>query len=618
MCGIVGYAGNRPAVPVLIESLKKLEYRGYDSAGITVLEDKLETFKAVGKIVNLEAEIPEKLDGVVGIGHTRWATHGRPSTQNAHPHNSGGPARLSLVHNGIIENYMVLKEELEREGYVFKSETDTEVIVHLLHRELFGGPSCSGECKQEFLPALRQAMGIIKGSYAIAAVYPEEPGKLFVARKDSPLVIGVGCGENFAASDVTAFLGHTKDVIYVNDYETAVLSPDEVRVFGKDGEILDKTVEKVEWDIEAAEKAGYEHFMLKEIHEQVSSINNTLAGKILELEGDIELEGLPLSEEEIRTLSKIQILACGTSWHAGLLGKYLFEQLAGIHADVEVCSEYRYRNPVVEGKTLAIAITQSGETADTLAAIRSLNAYNCRTMAITNVVGSTITRETDGVIYTRAGPEIGVASTKAFTAQLIVLYLLAVKFALIRGKLEQDTAKNFIKGIKKIPGQVQQVLSQKDAIKECAESFSGAKSYFFLGRHLNFPIALEGALKLKEISYIHAEGFAAGELKHGPIALLEEGTPVVAIATKGQTYEKILSNIKEVKARDATVIAVADTDDTEIEKYVDVVLRVPSADELLSPILSCVVLQLLAYYTALALGRSIDKPRNLAKSVTVE
>lgn len=618
MCGIIGYAGNRPAAPILIESLKKLEYRGYDSAGITVLDGKLETFKAVGKIVNLEAEIPEELEGSIGIGHTRWATHGRPSTQNSHPHNSGEPARVSLVHNGIIENYMALKEELAGEGYVFKSETDTEVIAHLLHRELYGDPFYCGESKYEFLTALRQALGKIKGSYALAVVSPEEPGKLFVARKDSPLVIGIGDGENFAASDVTAFLGHTKDVIYINDYETAVLSPGEIRVFGKDGEVLEKTVETVEWDVEAAEKAGYEHFMLKEIHEQVHSINNTLAGKILELEGDIELEGLPLSEEEIRKLSKVQILACGTSWHAGLLGKYLIEQLAGIHADVEICSEYRYRNPVVEGNTLAIAITQSGETADTLAAMRGLKAYNCRTLAITNVVGSTITRETDGVIYTRAGPEIGVASTKAFTAQLTVLYLLAVKFALVRGKLEPDAVKNFIKGIKKVPGQIQQVLGQKEAIKECAESFKGAGSYFFLGRHLNFPIALEGALKLKEISYIHAEGFAAGELKHGPIALLEEGTPVVAIATKGQTYDKILSNIKEVKARDATVIAVADTDDTEIEKYADMVLRVPSADELLSPILSCVALQLLAYYTALALGRSIDKPRNLAKSVTVE
>lgn len=617
MCGIIGYAGRRPAAPILIESLKKLEYRGYDSAGITVLEDKLDTFKAVGKIVNLESKIPKGLGGSIGIGHTRWATHGRPSTENAHPHNSGEPTQLSLVHNGIIENYMKLKEELAGEGYNFKSETDTEVIVHLLHRELYGAPETEVK-KCEFLEALRQALNKIEGSYAIAAVSVEEPEKLFVARKDSPLVIGLGNGELFAASDVTAFLGYTKDVIFVNDFETAVLSPEGVRVFGKDGKAVEKTAEKIEWDFEAAEKAGYKHFMLKEIHEQVQSIHNTLAGKISELEGDIQLEGLPLREEEIKKLSKVQILACGTSWHAGLLGKYLIEQLAGIHADVDICSEYRYRNPVVEGETLAIAITQSGETADTLAAIRGLKAYNCPTLAITNVVGSTITRDTDGVIYTRAGPEIGVASTKAFSAQLTVLYLLAVKFALVKGRLGPDEVVNLIKGFRKIPGQIQQVLSQKETVKECAECFTEAKSYFFLGRHLNYPIALEGALKLKEISYIHAEGFAAGELKHGPIALLEEGTPVVAIATKGQTYDKILSNIKEVKARDATVIAIANAEDTEIKKYVDMVLRVPAADELLSPILSTVVLQLLAYYTALALDRSIDKPRNLAKSVTVE
>lgn len=618
MCGIVGYAGKRPAAPILLEALKKLEYRGYDSAGLTVLGSRLETFKAVGKIVNLEAKIPKNTEGTFGIGHTRWATHGRPSSQNAHPHTSGEPACLSLVHNGIIENYMALKEELLEEGYLFKSETDTEVIVHLLHRELYGDPSCCRERKTGFLKALQQTLNKLKGSYALAVVSPEEPEKLFVARKDSPLVIGIGDGENFAASDVTAFLGHTKNVIYLNDYETAVISSEEVRIFDRDGEVLEKAVEKVEWDLEAAEKAGYEHFMLKEIHEQVHSINNTLAGKIQELEGNIELKGLPLSEAEIRKLSKIQILACGTSWHAGLLGSYLFEELARIHADVDICSEYRYRNPVIENGTLAIAITQSGETADTLAALRSLKAYNCKTLAITNVLGSTITRECDGVLYTRAGPEIGVASTKAFTAQLIVLYLLAVKFALVKSKLEPDEVKNFIEGIKKVPGQVQQVLSQKEAIRKCAKSLTGATSCFYLGRHLNFPIALEGALKLKEISYIHAEGFAAGELKHGPLALLEQGSPVVAIATQGPTYDKILSNIKEVKARDATVIAVANTEDTEIEKYVDLVLRVPQTDELLSPILSCVALQLLAYYTALALGRAIDKPRNLAKSVTVE
>ncbi len=617
MCGIVGYAGEKPATPMLIESLKKLEYRGYDSAGITVQNGKLETYKTVGKIVNLEAELPENLGGNVGIGHTRWATHGRPSTINSHPHTSGNEVKISVVHNGIIENYMKLKERLIEEGYEFKSETDTEVIAHLLHRHIYGSPEAS-EKQCDLLTGLRKALSEIEGSYAIEALSSDESGKLFVARKDSPLVIGIGNGENFAASDVTAFLNHTRDVIYVNDFEMAILTPKTVEIYDHEGNPLERRVEKIEWNIEAAEKAGYEHFMLKEIHEQVNSIHNTLAGKISELEGDIFLEELNMSEKEIRWLSRVQVLACGTSWNAGLLGKYLFEQLAGIHSDIDVCSEYRYRNPVMDERTLAVAITQSGETADTLAAVRGIKSYYCPTLSVTNVVGSTITRETDSVIYTRAGPEIGVAATKTFTAQLTVLYLLAMKFAQLRGKISPDYVKDFIIQMRKIPGQIQQILNKKESIKECAETFADAKSYFFLGRNLNYPVALEGALKLKEISYIHAEGFAAGELKHGPIALLDEKTPVVAIATKGNTYEKMLSNIKEVKARDAVVIAVADAEDTEIEKYVDMVLRVPSTDELLSPILSTVVLQLLAYYTALARGCSIDKPRNLAKSVTVE
>lgn len=618
MCGIVGYAGRNAAAPVIIESLKKLEYRGYDSAGITVLGNGIETHKAVGKIVNLESEIPKNLGGTIGIGHTRWATHGRPSTVNAHPHNSGGnPEKISLVHNGIIENYMALKERLTGEGYIFKSETDTEVVAHLLHKHIYGSPD-GKEARCGLLAGLREALKEIEGSYALAIISADEQGKLVLARKDSPLVIGLGKGENFAASDVTAFLNYTRDVIFVGDFETAVLTPDSVEIFDREGNLKEKNIEKIEWDFEAAEKAGYEHFMLKEIHEQVSAIHNTLAGKFSELEGAIYLKELNLSEEEIKKLSRVQILACGTSWHAGLLGKYLFEQLAGIHCDIDICSEYRYRNPVMNEGTLAIAITQSGETADTLAAVREIMSYNCPTLAITNVVGSTITREANSVLYTRAGPEIGVAATKTFSTQLVCLYLLAVKFALVRGKLSPDYVKSFITELRKVPGEVQQILNQKELIKECAENFAHANSYFFLGRHLSYPIALEGALKLKEISYVHAEGFAAGELKHGPIALLDDGTPVVAIATKGQTYDKMLSNIKEVKARDAYVIAVANMNDTEIAKYADVVLRVPQSNELLSPLLSVVVLQLLAYYTALARDCAIDKPRNLAKSVTVE
>ena len=617
MCGIVGYAGENSAASVIIESLKKLEYRGYDSAGISVLGSGIDTYKSVGKIINLEAIIPEKISGNIGIGHTRWATHGRPSTINAHPHNSGNPCKISVVHNGIIENYMALKEQLTAEGYEFKSETDTEVVAHLLHKHIYGKPEGT-ETKCELLTGLREALKEIEGSYALAVLCADEQGKLVLARKDSPLVIGLGNGENFAASDVTAFLNYTRDVIFVNDFETAVLTPTSVEIFDREGKIREKKIEKIEWDFEAAEKAGYEHFMLKEIHEQVSAIHNTLAGKFSELEGTISLKELNMTEDEIKKLSRVQILACGTSWHAGLLGKYLFEQLAGIHCDIDICSEYRYRSPVISDGTLAIAITQSGETADTLAAVREVMSYHCPTLAITNVVGSTITRETNSVLYTRAGPEIGVAATKTFSTQLTLLYLLAVKFALSRGKLSPNYVKGFITDLRKIPGQIQQILSQKEVVKECAENFAQAKSYFFLGRNLNYPIALEGALKLKEISYLHAEGFAAGELKHGPIALLEKGTPVVTIATRGQTYDKVLSNIKEVKARDATVIAVADNKDTEIGKYADVVLTIPQSSELLSPLLSVVILQLLAYYTALARGCSIDKPRNLAKSVTVE
>jgi glutamine---fructose-6-phosphate transaminase (isomerizing) len=617
MCGIVGYAGENSAASVIIESLQKLEYRGYDSAGISIIGSGIETYKEVGKIVNLEAIIPNTISGNIGIGHTRWATHGRPSKINAHPHNSGNPCKISVVHNGIIENYMALKEQLTAEGYEFKSETDTEVVAHLLHKHIYGKPN-GNEAKCELLTGVREILKEIEGSYALAILCADEQGKLVLARKDSPLVIGIGKGENFAASDVTAFLNHTRDVIFVNDFETAVVTPTSVEIFDIEGKPREKKIEKIEWDFEAAEKAGYEHFMLKEIHEQVSAIHNTLAGKVSELEGTISLKELNMSEEDIKSLSRIQILACGTSWHAGFLGKYLFEQLARIHCDIDICSEYRYRNPVISDRTLAIAITQSGETADTLAAVREVMSYNCPTLAITNVVGSTITREANSVLYTRAGPEIGVAATKTFSTQLIVIYLLAVKFALSRGKVSPDYVKGFITELRKLPGQIQQILNKKEIVKECAENFAHSKSYFFLGRNLNYPIALEGALKLKEISYVHAEGFAAGELKHGPIALLEKETPVVTIATRGQTYEKVLSNIKEVKARDATVIAVADDKDTEIGKYADVVLRIPQNSELLSPILSVVVLQLLAYYTALARGCSIDKPRNLAKSVTVE
>ncbi len=617
MCGIVGYAGERSASSVVLESLKTLEYRGYDSAGISVLGSGIETYKSVGRIANLEAIIPDEISGNIGIGHTRWASHGRPNTVNSHPQNSGSPCKISVVHNGIIENYMALKEQLIAEGYEFKSETDTEVIAHLLHKHIYEKPD-GNVAKCDLFTGLRKTLKELEGSYALGVLCADEQEKLVLARNNSPLVIGLGSGENFAASDVTAFLNYTRDVIFIDNFETAILTPTSVEIFDREGKVREKEIERIEWDFEAAEKAGYDHFMLKEIHEQVSAIHNTLAGKVSELEGTIFLDELNMSDEEIRKLSKVQILACGTSWHAGMLGKYLFEQLAGIHCDIDICSEFRYRSPVMNNGTFAIAITQSGETADTLAAVREIMSYNCPTLAITNVLGSTITREANSVLYTRAGPEIGVAATKTFSCQVTLLYLLAVKFALARGKVSPNYVKEFITDLRKVPGLIQQILDQKETVKEYAELFAHSKSYFFLGRNLNYPIALEGALKLKEVSYLHAEGFAGGELKHGPIALLEKDTPVVIIATKGQTYERALSNIKEVKARDAIAIAVADSNDAEVGKYADVVLTIPQNNELLSPLLSIVVLQLLAYYTALARECSIDRPRNLAKSVTVE
>jgi len=610
MCGIVGYVGREPAAPVLIESLKRLEYRGYDSAGITVLNKSLETYKTVGKIADLESILPEEIVANVGIGHTRWATHGKPETRNAHPHMSSS---ISVVHNGIIENYLQLKEKLIDLGYVFESDTDTEVIAHMLNYKMYNGKK-----KIDLLTAIRETTRELEGSFAIAALCSDEEGCLVFARKNSPLVLGIGDDGYYAASDVTAFLKYTKKVIYVDDYEIGAVRPDCIEIFDPKGNLVSKETHTIEWDLEAAEKAGYDHFMLKEIHEQPTAIQKTFAGKLMELEGTIKMDELYLSPEQIKHLRRATIIACGTSWNAGILGKYLFEKLAGIHTDIETASEFRYGNPVLCGEELTIAITQSGETADTLAAVRSSQSYGCRTVAITNVVGSTITRESSSVVYTRAGPEIGVAATKTFTAQLITLYMLAIYLGRVRGVLSAEEAKNLIVNIKRLPGQIQKILNRKDRIKECAEQFADKRDYFFIGRYLNFPIALEGALKLKEISYIHAEGYAAGELKHGPLALLTDETPVVAIATKGHTYDKILSNIKEVKARDATVIAVANEDDTEIEKYVDEVLRIPQSHEMTAPILTSVVLQLLAYYTALANGCSIDKPRNLAKSVTVE
>ncbi|VVB95885.1 Glutamine--fructose-6-phosphate aminotransferase [isomerizing] [uncultured archaeon] len=600
MCGIVGYSGIRQAVPILIDSLKRLEYRGYDSAGIAVFnESNVEVYKDKGKIVDLEKTLPN-IPGNVGIGHTRWATHGRPNKINAHPHTSGN---ISVVHNGIIENYQQLREKLIRSGYQFSSETDTEALAHLINNYY----------KNDLVDAVILALNDIKGSYAIAVLCGNE---LVAARKDSPLVIGIGENENFIASDIPAILKYTRKMIFLDDMEIAYVAPDKVSFFDTGKKPIEKTMKLIEWDLEAAEKSGYEHFMLKEIHEQPKALHETFAGRISELEGTIAFDGLNLKEEQVKDINRISIIACGTSYNAGLLGKYLFEQLAGIHVDVEIASEFRYSHS--SPGSLVIGISQSGETADTLAALREAKTFGGRSLAITNIMGSTITRDADSCIYMRSGPEIGVAATKTFMSQLGVLYLLALYFGKGKGKISSDRMKRMLVSLRKVPAQITRILSNKELIKKYAGIYSSSSDIFFIGRTLNYPIALEGALKLKEISYIHAEGYAAGELKHGPLALITKNTPVIAIATKGLTYDKMVNNIKEVKAREAPVIAIADEKDSEIEKYVDAVIRVPATDDILSPMLSTVVVQLLSYYTAKARNCPIDQPRNLAKSVTVE
>jgi glucosamine--fructose-6-phosphate aminotransferase (isomerizing) len=598
MCGIVGYNGRKKAAPILIDSLKRLEYRGYDSAGIAVFNDRtIEVYKDKGRIVDLEKTL-SNIPGTVGIGHTRWATHGKPDKVNAHPHVSGS---VAVVHNGIIENYQELRDKLTKVGYVFVSETDTEALAHLINHYY----------KNNLIDAVISALRDVKGSYAIAVLHCNE---LIAARKDSPLVIGLGTGENFVASDIPAILKYTRKVIFLDDMEIASVTPEKVSFFDTNKRPVEKTINIIDWDLEAAEKSGYEHFMLKEIHEQPRSLHETFAGRISELEGNIIFDDL--KENQVKDVSRISIIACGTSFNAGLLGKYLFEQLAGIHVDVEIASEFRYAHS--SPGSLVIVISQSGETADTLAALREAKSFGCSTLAITNVMGSTITREVDSVIYTRSGPEIGVAATKTFISQLGILYLLALYFGKIKGKISSDRMKRMLVSLKQIPAQITRVLSNKEYIKNYAEAFKSSNDFFFIGRTFNYPIALEGALKLKEISYIHAEGYAAGELKHGPLALITKNTPVVAIATGGLTYDKMVNNIKEVKAREALVLAIADEKDGEIENYVDAVIKVPTTEDILSPMLSTVVVQLLSYYIAKARNCSIDQPRNLAKSVTVE
>jgi len=598
MCGIVGYLGySSSAQPVLFDLLKRLEYRGYDSSGIAVMNESIQVFKTKGRVNDLISSTPT-LKGCCGIGHTRWATHGKPSSENAHPH-CCDTDKIAVVHNGIIENYIEIKDKLISSGHKFRSETDTEVLPHLIEEYY----------TNDLESAVRHALSMVRGSYALAAISSDDPDKIVVARKDSPLVLGLGETDFFVASDVSGILKYTKNVIFLNDGEVAVIKPDGVEITTLDGETVDKNIETIEWDAESAEKSGYAHFMLKEIFEQSDVIRETFSGRM-------SSEGVNL-EVPIPDARRIIITACGTSYHAGLFGRYVIERFARIPVNVEIASEFRYIDPIVDSNDLMIAITQSGETADTLAAVREVNLEKSQKLGIVNVPGSSITRESHH-LFTRAGPEIGVAATKSFTSQLAVLLLLAVQLGRARKEMSTADANDFVYELKQISGNIQRVLNEAHHIKECAEVFADADQFLFMGRGANYPIALEGALKLKEISYIKAEGFPAGELKHGPLALIYDGVPVIVIATEGVTYEKMLGNIKEIKARGATVIGIANESDTEIEKYVDRVLRIPDANPCISPVLSSVVLQLFAYYVADYRGCEIDKPRNLAKSVTVE
>ncbi|MFA5102151.1 MAG: glutamine--fructose-6-phosphate transaminase (isomerizing) [Candidatus Thermoplasmatota archaeon] len=604
MCGIIGYVGFREARTVLLESLKRLDYRGYDSAGVAIIDKHLKTYKEVGEIANVEKKIP-LLKGTTGIGHTRWATHGAVTKENAHPHLSCDK-KIAIVHNGIIENYTALKEELKKKGHRFLSQTDSEVIVHLID-DVY-----KGNLEDALIAAIKK----IKGSYAIVAVSQDEPGKIIGARNESPLVIGVGDSENFIASDITAFLKYTNRVMFLNDGELCVITTDSIQVLDRNKNHIKKKEELITWDVTDAEKSGFPHFMLKEIYDQPETVHHVLRGRISEMEEKITFPD-PVEKLLKAELNSIHIVACGTSFYAGFVGKYLIEQLTNIPVFVEPASEYRYFGSRNE-TSLIIAITQSGETADTLAALREARLSGSKTLVITNIIGSTATRIADGYILQQSGPEIGVAATKTFTSQIMVLFLLALKIAIYQKKLGSNELYNYLLHLKYLPRHVRDVLERSDEIIAVASHLKDATSVFFIGRGINYPLSLEGALKLKEISYIHAEGFAAGELKHGPFALLTKDTPVVAIVTQDETYEKILANIGEIKARGSPVIAIAEDKDTEIENHADYVLRFPTSPHLLPCIPITVVLQLLAYHVADLRKCPIDKPRNLAKSVTVE
>ncbi len=604
MCGIIGYTGHRAANDVLIESLKRLDYRGYDSAGIGIIGENLQVFKEIGEISMLQHSIP-KIKGNLGIGHTRWATHGKVSKENAHPHLSCDK-KIAVVHNGIIENFRTLREELENKGHIFTSQTDSEIIAHLIEEEY------KGNLEQAVSSSLKK----IQGSYAIVVICEDEPEKLVGARNESPLVIGVGDNENFFASDVTALLKFTNRVIYLDDGEFCIVTKDSIHIFDRNNTEIQKKENIIEWDFNDAKKSGFPHFMLKEIYEQSDSVQRVLRGRVSEIDRSIEL---PDKVEILLNdaIDSIHIVACGTSLYSGMIGKYLIEKITNIPVFVEISSEYRYFG-TKDRSSLVVFMTQSGETADTLGALKKAKNAGSRTIVVTNVIGSTAARIADGFVLTQCGPEIGVAATKTFTSQMLSLLLIALKIATIRKELGSDEIYSYIRNLKDIPRQIRQVLAQSDKIADMAKHLKDATSVFFIGRGVNYPLSLEGALKLKEISYIHAEGFAAGEIKHGPFALLTKDTPVVAIVTRDATYDKIISNIGEVKARGPQVIAIADEKDTEIEKHADFVLRFPTNTGLLSCVSITVILQLLAYHVAKLRGCSIDKPRNLAKSVTVE
>jgi glucosamine--fructose-6-phosphate aminotransferase (isomerizing) len=611
MCGIVGYVGPKQCVDLIVGGLRKLEYRGYDSAGVAVVGPSgLAVKRAKGKLQNLVVLLGDApLPGCTGIGHTRWATHGRPSDENAHPHAYGG---VAVVHNGIIENHLALKAALTGRGHKFSSETDTEIFAHLIADALDGGA-------RDLQAAVRSALREVQGTYAIAVVSEKRPGEIVAAKNASPLVVGYGSGESFLASDVPAILEHTREVNYLEEGELAVLTSEGVTIHGRNGEPVARKPRRIEWSAVAAEKDGHKHFMHKEIFEQPRAVADTIRGRASLEQGDVTLDGVELPEEYAKGLERIVIVACGTSWHAGLSGRQMIETLARVPVEVELASEFRNRDPLVSERVLCLAISQSGETADTLAAIRVAKARGAKAYAICNVVGSAISRECDGgTLFTRAGPEIGVASTKAFTTQLAALFLLAVKLGRLRGTLSPEAAREQLEALRHLPSWMEQMIRQEAALMPVAKKCAAARDVLFLGRGTQFPVALEGALKLKEISYIHAEGYAAGEMKHGPIALIDEDLPVVVLATKEPAYEKTLGNIEEVRARGGHVFAVVSEGDTHAASLAEVALPVPPAPPLLAPLVSIIPLQFLAYHVADLKGTDVDQPRNLAKSVTVE